>query len=76
MVGTSAVITQVIMNHLGDCVAKECIGVAIEERHELWHEFHMKLEGLKESVRSETAVPISLMDVKSCRQAYLPHCQD
>ncbi len=52
------------MDHLGDRVVKEWDGVRIKERHTLRHEFRMKAEELRESMRSETSVPFSFMDVK------------
>ncbi len=63
-VGAGEEFTQAIMDHLRDRVVKECDGVQIEESHALRHEFRMKSEGLKKSMRSGTAVPFSFMDVK------------
>ncbi len=63
-VGAGEEITQMIMDHLGDRVAKECDGVQITDNHTRRHEFRMKSENVKKSMRSGTAVPFSFMDVK------------
>ncbi len=63
-VGAGEEFTQVIMDHLVDRAAKQCDVVHIEERHALLHEFRMKSEALKKSMRSGTAVPFSFLDVK------------
>ncbi len=63
-VGAGEEFTQAIMDYLEYRVKEKCDGVRIEESRALQHEFCMKLEGLKKSMRSGTAVPFSFMDVK------------
>ncbi len=70
--GAGEELTQAIMDHLRGRVNEECDGLQIVEMPALLHEFRMKSEEMKKSMRSGTAVPFSFMGIKPGRDLRAP----